>query len=163
MRYALPFIALGALLFSFAAVPAQSQQAAPSPQTSLHDAAVELGRRYDNFYGKKDVAGMVSLYASDGELVSPGGKIIVGRQALAIYYRARFASGATGHKITVLETHALGDAGYSVADFSVSVPSTGHPSENHTERGHIAAVYTHDSTGWHLALVEPSVMPGKGG
>ena len=140
---------------------AQSIQPPISPQTSLQEAAVELGRRYDSDYRQKDVAGMAGLYAPDGELVSPGGKVIIGRDALEAYYRQRFASGATDHRITVDETHPVGDAGYSVSTFSVSVPNSGDPSERHTEKGHIAAVYAHDATGGHFALVQPSVTPAE--
>lgn len=156
-------LALIASMFLCNAVSAQadsSPQTAVPQQASLQDAAAMLGQRYDDLYGRKDAAGMAGLYAADGELVSPGGKIVTGREALEAYYRDRFASGATGHKITVLETHAVGDTGYSVAAFSVSAPSAAHPSERHVEQGHIAAVYAHDETGWHFALVEPSVTPG---
>ena len=141
---------------------AQPSQVVVGPQTSLQDAAVALGHLYDSTYANSDAAGMVSLYAANGEMVSPGGKVINGRAALEAYYRERFAAGATGHKITVLETHVVGDTGYSVADFSVSVPTVGHPSDRHVEQGHIAAVYTHGITGWHFALVQTSVTPAAG-
>jgi uncharacterized protein (TIGR02246 family) len=141
---------------------AAASQASVSSKVSLQDAAAELGHRYDNLYRQKDVAGMASLYATDGELVSPSGKKIKGRESLENYYRQRFASGASDHKITVEETHVVGDSGYSVATFSVVVPATS-KSERHTEQGHIAAVYAHDASGWHFALVQPSVMPAEGG
>jgi uncharacterized protein (TIGR02246 family) len=149
------------LPISASAQTAQSAQAAVSSGISLQDAAVELGHRYDSFYRQKDVAGMASLYAVDGELVSPSGKKIKGREALENYYRQRFASGASDHKIIIEETHPVGDSGYSVASFSVSVPASG--SERHVEQGHIAAVYAHDASGWHFALVQPSVTPAAGG
>jgi ketosteroid isomerase-like protein len=140
----------------------QTKLSAVVPEMSLHDAAVALGRNYDALYSRKDVTGMADLYAADGELVSPGGKIIHGHAELEAYYRARFASGATGHKIEVLETHGLGDAGYSVANFSVSVPAHGSEKQRR-ESGHIAAVYAHDTTGWHFVLVQPSTIPADGG
>jgi uncharacterized protein (TIGR02246 family) len=162
MRRTTPVLMLTALVVC-TAVSAQTAQHQQAVTRSLQDAAVALGHDYDDFYSKKDVTGMASLYAIDGELVSPGGKIIKGRDALESYYRARFASGATGHKITIQETHRVGESGYSIATFSVSVPNTGHPSEHHVENGHIAAVYTHDVTGWHFGLVQPSVTPTEGG
>ena len=140
---------------------AQSIQPAIPPQASLQEAAVELGHRYDSDYRQKDVAGMAGLYAPNGELVSPSGKVIIGKNALEVYYRQRFASGATDHRITVDETHPVRDTGYSISTFSVSVPGPGDPLEFHTERGHIAAVYAHDATGWHFALVQPSVTPAE--
>jgi ketosteroid isomerase-like protein len=166
MRHTMPILMLNVSLFLSTSVSAQTeqpQQIIVPPQLSPQYAAVALGHKYDDFYSRKNVAGMASLYAIDGELVSPGGKIIKGREALQAYYRERFASGATGHRIIVLETHGLGDAGYSIATFSVSVPSPGHPSQHHVEQGHIAAVYTHDTTGWHFALVQPSITPTPGG
>lgn len=160
---ALPLLA-GILMLGHAQA-AQTAQATsvPAAGASLQDAAAQLGHDYDTLYRAKDAAGMASLYAADGELVSPGGKLVNGHDALVAYYRARFASGATGHKITVLETHALGDAGYSVANFSVSVPGKGTGQPGHQESGHIAAVYAHDAGGWHFALVEPSTTPASGG
>lgn len=130
-------------------------------KATLQEAAIELGRRYDIDYRQKDVAAMAGLYAPDGELVSPGGKVIIGKDALEAYYRQRFASGATDHRITVDETHPVGDTGYSVSTFSVSVPGPGGAPDRHIERGHIAAVYAHDATGWHFALVQPSVTPAE--
>jgi ketosteroid isomerase-like protein len=165
MRYTTSFLILAAPLLLSTAVAAQTVQPAQtvvSPQTSLQDAAVQLGHQYDSFYHQKSVGGMVSLYASDGELVSPGGKLISGREALGNYYRQRFASGASGHKIIVLETHEIGDTGYSISNFSVSVPTAGQPAKSHVEQGHIVAVYAHDTTGWHFALVQPSVTPANG-
>ena len=162
MRYATTFLLIAGTLGMSAAAAAQPAQTAVPPETTLQDAAVQLGHKYDSFYRAKDAAAMASLYAPNGELVSPGGKLINGRDALQEYYRQRFASGALGHKITVLEIHPLGDAGYSIANFSVSVPTKGIPHRTHQEQGHIAAVYTHDSTGWHFALVQPSVTPASG-
>ena len=162
------FISQILLLSTVLSVCAASSEAAQSPrvavesQMSLQDAAVALGHLYDSTYAKSDAAGMVSLYAASGEMVSPGGKVINGRAALETYYRERFAAGATGHKITVLETHVIGDTGYSIASFSVSVPIKGHPSEHHVDQGHIVAVYAHDPTGWHFALVQTSVTPAAG-
>jgi uncharacterized protein (TIGR02246 family) len=152
----------GLLPIPTSAQTTSSVKATVSSKTLLQDAAVELGHQYDSFYRQKDVAGMASLYAVDGELVSPSGKKIQGREALETYYRQRFASGASDHKITIEETHAVGDSGYSVATFSVSVPATS-KSEGHVEQGHIAAVYAHDASGWHFALVQPSVTPAEGG
>ena len=166
VRCATSFSILAALLGLFTAATGQvvpPNEIAVSPKASLQDAAVELARRYDSFYRQKDAAGMASLYAADGELVSPGGEVIRGRDALKAYYRRRFASGASGHRITVLEPHGLGDSGISISDYSVSAPTAGQPSASHLERGHIAAVYAHDRTGWHFALVQPSVTPEVGG
>jgi ketosteroid isomerase-like protein len=129
---------------------------------SLQDAAVQLAHLYDALYGQKNFAEMANLYAGDGTLVSPSGKIVRGHDDLLAHYRQRFASGASGHKITVLETHAIGEAGYSIADFSVSVPTKPPSSETHQEHGHIAAVYSHDATGWHYRFVQPSVTPEHG-
>jgi ketosteroid isomerase-like protein len=163
MRLTIPTLALTVVALGSAASAQAAQVQVVARETSLQEAAVALGHDYDEFYGKKDVTGMVSLYATDAELVSPGGKIIKGHDALAAYYRARFASGATGHKITIEETHGTGDTGYSVATFSVSVPNAGHSTEHHVESGHIAAVYVHDVSGWHFGLVQPSVTPAEGG
>jgi ketosteroid isomerase-like protein len=149
-----------ALVFASAVPMARAEDTVVvAPNLSLHDAAVALGHDYDELYSRKDVTGMANLYAVNGELVSPSGKIIHGRSELEAYYRTRFASGATGHKIEVLETYGLGDAGYSLADFSVSVPTGGQSSQQHREHGHIAAVYAHDATGWHFAFVQPSAAP----
>ncbi len=98
---------------------------------------------------------MAALYAKDGLLVSPAGALVRGRAALQDYYAKRFASGAHGHAIKVTEVHVQGDGGYSVAQFSVSVPKPG--GETEEVHGSIVAVYQHDPDGWHLSLVQPSV------
>lgn len=133
--------------------------AAPPPTASVRDAAVQLAHDYDTFYNEKNAAAMADLYAVDGVLVSPGGKIVTGRAALLQYYRSRFVSGAVGHKITVLQASPLGDAGYSISAFSVSAPNPPPATGTRAVHGHIASVYEHDASGWHFALVEPSVTP----
>jgi uncharacterized protein (TIGR02246 family) len=87
--------------------------ATPAPAAGLTEAelmraATDLSARYD----AKDSAAMAMVYADDGELVSPPGPIVRGRDAIRAYYVKRFASGARGHAIKVLEVHVQGDGGY---------------------------------------------------
>jgi uncharacterized protein (TIGR02246 family) len=147
-------IALLAALVGFCGVPAH---AAGVTEAELLQAATELGHQYDAHYAAKDAEGMASVYAADGELVSPAGPIVRGRAELVNYYRKRFASGARGHSIKVLEVHVLGDGGYGINQFSVTVP--GADGSLHQERGTIVAVYRRDPGGWRMALVGPSTPP----
>jgi hypothetical protein len=86
-----------------------------------------------------------------------------GGGSIRAYYVKRFASGARGHAIKVLEVHVQGDGGYGINQFSVTVP--GPNGALHEEHGTIVTAYRHEPDGWHLSLVAPSVpeMPGKGG
>jgi uncharacterized protein (TIGR02246 family) len=128
-------------------------------EADLMQAATELARQYDANYAAKDPAAMAALYAADGVLVSPAGPIVRGRDALLAYYTRRFASGAHGHAIKVLEVHVQGDGGYGLSQFSVTVP--GPNGSFHEEHGSIVAIYRHDADGWHMRLVEPSVPPAE--
>jgi uncharacterized protein (TIGR02246 family) len=74
-------------------------------------AAIELGRQYDANYANKNPAAMAALYTPDGLLVSPSGPIVRGQEALRIYYTKRFASGARGLAIKVVEVHVQGNGG----------------------------------------------------
>jgi uncharacterized protein (TIGR02246 family) len=145
---------LAALLLG--AVPAFAAEPA---EADLMQAATELARQYDANYAAKDPAAMAALYATDGVLVSPAGAIVRGRDALVAYYTKRFASGAHGHAIKVLEVHVQGDGGYGLSQFSVTVP--GPNGTFHEEHGSIVAIYHHDPDGWHMRLVEPSVPPAE--
>jgi uncharacterized protein (TIGR02246 family) len=153
-------LVLTAPLAALVGVSAAPVLAADVTEAELMQAAVELGRLYDAHYGEKNPAAMAALYAKDGVLVSPSGPIIRGREALTAYYVKRFASGARGHMIKVLEVHVLGDGGYSLIQFSVTVPRA--DGELHEEHGSIVAIYQHDPDGWHLSLVEPSVPQAAG-
>jgi uncharacterized protein (TIGR02246 family) len=147
-------IVLLSALFGIASSPAF---AAGVTEAELMQAATELGHQYDSHYAAKDPDGMASVYAADGVLVSPAGPIVRGRAALREYYVKRFASGARGHAIKVLEVHVQGDGGYGINSFSVNVP--GPDGSLHEEHGTIVAVYRHDPDGWHMGLVGPSVPP----
>jgi ketosteroid isomerase-like protein len=150
----LSMMALLAALAGTSAVPAS---AANLTEAELLQAATELGHQYDTHYAAKDPDGMTSVYAADGELISPAGPIVRGRAALKQYYIKRFASGANGHAIKVLEVHVQGDGGYGINQFSVNVPGPG--GTFHEEHGIIVAAYRHDPDGWHMALVGTSVPP----
>jgi uncharacterized protein (TIGR02246 family) len=129
--------------------------AAGVTEAELMQAATALARQYDADYAAKDPAGMAMLYATDGVLISPAGPIIRGREALTAYYTKRFASGAKGHAIKVIEVHVQGNGGYGLAEFSVTAPQPdGQLREVH---GSIVSIYQHDPDGWHLSLVVPSV------
>ena len=147
-------VALFAVLSGFSCSPVS---AAGVTDAELLQAATELAHQYDTHYAAKDADGMASVYASDGELISPAGPIVRGRAALKDYYIKRFASGARGHAIKVQEVHVMGDGGYGINQFSVTVPGPG--GSFHEEHGTIVALYRHDPDGWHMALVAPSVPP----
>lgn len=146
------------LLVGLAAAPAVA--GADVTESELMQAATELGRQYDANYNNKNPAGLAALYTSDGELVSPSGPIIRGREALRTYYADRFASGARGHAIKVVEVHVQGNGGYGLAQFSVTAPAA--TGGLHEVAGRIVAVYRHDPEGWRLRLVEASVAAPAG-
>jgi uncharacterized protein (TIGR02246 family) len=130
-------------------------------ESELVQAATELGRQYDANYNGKNPTGMAALYAPDGVLLSPSGSIVRGRVALTAYYADRFASGARGHAIKVVEVHVQGDGGYGIAQFSVSAP--GANGGLHEVDGRIVAIYQRDPDGWHMRLLEASVAPEPAG
>jgi ketosteroid isomerase-like protein len=150
----LGLIAAGVILLSIHGAPAA---AAGLTEAELMTAATELGHQYDAHYAAHDPDGMISVYASDGVLISPAGPIVRGREDLRAYYVKRFASGARAHAIKVLEVHVQGEGGYGINQFSVTVP--GPNGSFHDEHGTIFAVYRHDPDGWHMALVGTSVPP----
>lgn len=148
------------LLAIIIAVASAQALAADITESALMQAATDLGQRYDSNYAVKDADAMAGLYAHDGILVSPGGAIVRGHDALVAYYKNRFASGASGHHIKVLEAHVKGNGGYAITEFSVTVPKAS--GEIREERGHIVVIYQRDADGWHLQLVEPSVPESTG-
>ena len=139
------------LLVGAAAAPAQ---AADVTESELMQAATELGRQYDANYNDKNPTGMAALYTSDGVLLSPSGPTVRGREALTTYYAQRFASGARGHAIKVVEVHVQGNGGYGVAQFSVMAPRAN--GDLHEVDGRIVAIYQRDPDGWHMRLLEAS-------
>jgi uncharacterized protein (TIGR02246 family) len=123
-------------------------------------AATQLAHQYDADYAARDPAAMALLYAPNGILVSPAGPIVRGREALRAYYKKRFASGARGHSIKVLEVHVQGRGGYALCRFSVTAPArNGTLAE---ENGSIVDAIEQDADGWHLALVAPSIPQTAG-
>jgi uncharacterized protein (TIGR02246 family) len=143
------------LFVQFVGTIALTARGADVTEAELLQAATKLARQYDERYDARDPAGMASLYASDGVLVSPAGPIIRGREALKTYYAKRFASGAKGHAINVLEVHLQGNAGYALSEFSVTTPQAN--GELRQLHGTIVSIYQQDPDGWHLRLVIPSV------
>jgi ketosteroid isomerase-like protein len=138
--------------------------AADVTEQDLMRAAVELGSQYDANYNVRNAAGMAGLYATDGVLISPG-PVVRGTAALEDYYRSRFASGATGHRTTVVEVHVQGDGGFGVGTFAVTSPTAGGAARE--LHGNLAMVYGHTAGGWHLRrlitlrnwLPEPDRLP----
>ncbi|CAB3754202.1 YybH family protein [Paraburkholderia solisilvae] len=140
--------------FTYAATPG-ANASLPSAKEA-QSAAAKLGQLYDSNYAAKNADAMAQLYAEDGVLVSPAGKIIKGRAALKQYYEQRFGSGAKEHHIHVIEAGAQGQGGFSIAEFSVEVPKG--DGTFRQEGGHIVAVYVKEHDGWHFRVVEPSTV-----
>jgi uncharacterized protein (TIGR02246 family) len=148
-----------AALFTGSAPAFAATSDATASQPSLQEAqsaAATLGQLYDSNYAARNADAMAQLYAEDGVLVSPGGKIIKGRTALKQYYEQRFSSGAKDHHIHVIDANAQGNGGFSIAEFSVEVPKG--DGTFRQESGHIIAVYEKDGDGWHFRAVEPSTV-----
>jgi uncharacterized protein (TIGR02246 family) len=159
VKTAVPLLLASLLLLTgnslaFAAT-SEATASPPSPQEA-RSAAEKLGQLYDSNYAARNADAMAQLYAGDGTLVSPSGKIIKGRVALKQYYEKRFSSGAREHHIHVIDAGAQGNGGFSIAEFSVQVPKGDGTFKQ--EAGHIIAVYAKDSDGWHFRAVEPSVV-----
>ncbi len=140
------------LLVGAAAAPAL---AADATESELMQAATELGRQYDANYNDKKPDAMAALYTLDGVLLSPSGSVVRGREALATYYAERFASGARGHAIKVIEVHVQGNGGYGLAHFSVMAPRAN--GDLHEVDGRIVAIYQRDPDGWHMRLLDADV------
>jgi uncharacterized protein (TIGR02246 family) len=153
-----PF-SLAALLLltgnTLAVAATSGMSASPPSLQEAQSAAAKLGQLYDSNYAAKNAAAMAKLYAEDGTLVSPAGKIIKGRAALKQYYENRFGSGAKAHHIHVIDANVQGNGGFSIAEFSVEVPKG--DGTFRQASGHIIAVYEKDSDGWHFRALEPSV------
>jgi uncharacterized protein (TIGR02246 family) len=145
---------LGVNTLSFAAT--SDTAASQASLQEARSAAEKLGQLYDSNYAARNADAMAHLYAEDGVLVSPAGKIIKGRAALKQYYEQRFSSGAKGHHIHVIDANAQGNGGFSISEFSVNVPNG--DGTFRQEGGHIIAVFEKDDDGWHFRAVEPSTV-----
>ncbi len=128
-------------------------------EQSLMQAATELAKQYDSFYGAKNVEGMTKVYASDAILISPSGVVVRGTEGLRPYYQKRFASGAKDHATTITEVHVQGDGGYGIGHFAVTV--MGPDGKERREQGNLATVYQQQADGWHIKLLVPSTLPEK--
>ena len=155
MRRLFTLSLLALLLVAATAVPTLSAE--DVAESELMQAATELGRQYDANYNDKKPAAMAALYTLDGVLLSPSGSVVRGREALTTYYAERFASGARGHAIKVIEVRVQGNGGYGLAHFSVMAPRAN--GDLHEVDGRIVAIYQRDTDGWHMRLVEASVVP----
>jgi uncharacterized protein (TIGR02246 family) len=125
-------------------------------------AATELAQRYDADYAAKDSAAMAGLYTPDAVLIPTSGPVLHGREAIKTFYAGRFAAGAGDHAIKITEVHVQGNGGYSLAEFSATIPNS--HGDLRTICGNIVSVYQRDSDGWHMRLSEPSAAdrPGCG-
>ena len=127
-----------------------------SPDDDVLNAAKMLAAQYDANYAAQDAEAMAKLYTEDGILVSPSGAIIRGRGALVEYYKKRFASGARDHHLSVTDAHYESGAGFAIQHFSVQSPNA--KGEIQSVEGNLLAIYRHTPDGWHLRLVEPSIV-----
>jgi ketosteroid isomerase-like protein len=139
-------------------VPALALAASPS-EDDLRQAAVQLGKEYDEAYNSKSASGMASLYTQNGTLVPPGRPPVEGRQAITVYYQGRFDAGATGHLTKIDEVHALGDGGFGIGEFTVT--ARGPDGAPHQFHGNTVYFYEHTPDGWKYRLVTAGVVPNR--
>jgi len=137
------------------AVTLVAAPALAGPDDDISNAAKALAAQYDAAYEARDAEAMGRLYTEDGILVAPSGTIHRGRGALIEYYKKRFASGARGHHLSVIDAHAEAGAGFAILHFAVQSPNA--KGALHSVEGNLVAIYRHTPDGWHLRLVEPSI------
>jgi len=76
-----------------------------SRKAELMQAATALAQQYDAITRQESRWQWPRFYARMACWFAPSGSIVRGRQALTTYYANRFASGARGHAIKVVEAH----------------------------------------------------------
>jgi uncharacterized protein (TIGR02246 family) len=150
--------AIAALFVLGLTAPALAQQATPASEQELRQAAAMLGAEYDQSYNTKSASAMASLYTENGTLIPPGRAPVQGRQALTVYYQGRFDTGITGHATRMVEVHPLGDGGFAIGQFSVTVPGPNGapPRELH---GNTVYILERTPAGWKFRLVMASPLP----
>jgi len=147
-----------ALLFMATAVVSLPLHAEPATDSALLEAAQNLAKQYDSFYGEKNVDGMTHVYADDAILISPAGSVVKGKDELQAYYKKRFSSGAKAHQSLVTAVHAEGDFGYGYGTFAVTVPTAEGEKREH---GNLGIVYVRKPDGWHIQMLTPSAIHEK--
>ena len=77
----------------------------------------ESAKGFETAYNKKDVAGVVALYAEDAVAIAPAG-IFQGRTALQKWIEADLQAGGHDLSINVTRVHALGNAFWRFGDWN---------------------------------------------
>ncbi len=115
MRLHLSLTMVGMLIGGLTSAFAQSGTLSAKDQQLL----IDLGKSFDTAYNKKDVAGIVALYAEDGIAITPAG-IFQGRAALQKFIEADFQAGGRdlSSQNSSTRAHALGNAFWSFGDWS---------------------------------------------
>ena len=120
--------------------------AAPAAAGSLEDTIGALNAEWDAALNEGDAAAVAALYAEDARVVTGGGDVVDGREAIEALFQGFIDSGFHDHAIDMLSVDRRGDVVWETAEWS------GVGGNGETYGGHLVTVYTRGEDGWQAAL-----------
>jgi uncharacterized protein (TIGR02246 family) len=106
-----------------------------------------LAAAWDDAFNSGDAAGVASMYAEDGRVITGDGNVKVGRDEIQALFQSFIDSGFGKHQIGVMTAEKSGDLGYLTGTWS------GVGGDGNDYGGHLTNVYEKQPDGSWKALV----------
>lgn len=125
-----------------------------APASAELEAIRALPPEFVSRWAESDSAGLAGLFVQDGDLVVPTGKTLPGRERIAAFYAAVFASGYQGTRVDfALENVRLRDERLAILDGSFSILKKA----GADERGRFCAVLVKEGEAWKILALREMV------
>lgn len=79
-----------------------------------------LNTKWDESFNKGDAAAVAALYAEDGRVVTGDGKVVDGQADIQALFQGFIDSGATNHKIEMIDVKESGDIVWETANWTLT-------------------------------------------
>jgi len=79
-----------------------------------------LNAKWDESFNKGDAAAVAALYAEDGRVVTGDGNVVDGQADIQALFQGFIDSGATNHKIEMIDVKESGDIVWETANWTLT-------------------------------------------
>jgi len=87
--------------------------------TDLRADIIAANKQFMEAFGRRDAAGLASLYTMKGQLLPPNGEVVAGRDAIRTFWQSAMDLGLTEARLEPVEVEAYGETAVEVGKYTL--------------------------------------------
>ena len=87
--------------------------------TDLRADIIAANKRFMEAFGRRDAAGLATLYTTTGQLLPPNSEVVAGREAIRTFWQGAMDLGLTQAQLDTVEVEGHGETAVEVGKYTL--------------------------------------------